>query len=126
MRENEGQTIKRPHSRKIAGVEVLFDGEGFFINPFQWTEEVFDVLAHEAGVEEISDKQWMVVRFIRKFYTEQGKSPLNHHLKVGTQMSLAELEALFPGGIKYGVRRLAGLPDPKGCRKAVGWNVKKD
>jgi len=126
MSDNEGQTIKRPHIREIAGVEVLLDGEGFFINPSQWTEEVFNAMAHEAGVKQVSDKQRMVVRFIRSFYLEQGKSPLNHHLKIGTGMSMAELEGLFPGGIKYGVRRLAGLPDPKGCRKAVGWNVKND
>jgi tRNA 2-thiouridine synthesizing protein E len=126
MSEHEGRTIKRPQTRKIAGVDVLFDGEGFFINPLQWTEEIFEVLAHEAGMEEISDQQRMAVHFIRKFYGEQGKSPLNHHLKVGTHMSMAELEALFPGGIKYGLRRLAGLPDPKGCRKVIGWNVKND
>jgi len=126
MSEHEGRTIRRPYIRKIAGVDIMFDGEGFLINPSQWTEDVFLVLAQEAGVEEISDKQWMAVRFIRKFYTEQGKSPLNHHMKIGTGLSLAELEALFPGGIKYGVRRLAGLPDPKGCRKAVGWSAKSD
>jgi sulfur relay (sulfurtransferase) DsrC/TusE family protein len=47
---------------------------------------------------------------------------LNYHLKVGTHMTMAELGELFPGGIKYGLRRLAGLPDPKGCRSAVGWS----
>ena len=30
-------------------------------------------------------------------------------------MSLLEVEALFPGGIKYGARRIAGLPNPKAC-----------
>jgi len=125
MIKNEGRTIKRPYTRIIAGVEIMFNGEGFFITPSSWTEDVFQVLAQEAGVEEISDKQWMVVNFIRKFYAEQGKSPLNHHLKVGTNLSLAELEALFPGGLKYGVRRLTGLPDP--CRrKVVGKRVKSD
>lgn len=126
MGEGESRTIKRPYVRTIAGVEVMFDGEGFLINPSQWTEDVFKVLAREAGVEEVSGTQWTVVRFIRKFYAEHGKSPLNHHMKVGTGLSLAELEALFPGGLKYGVRRLAGLPDPKGCRKAVGWSAKND
>jgi tRNA 2-thiouridine synthesizing protein E len=28
---------------------------------------------------------------------------------------LVELESLFPGGIKKGARRLAGLPNPKTC-----------
>ena len=104
----------------------MLNGEGFFINPSQWTDEVFEVLAHEAGVDVINDTQRMAVHFIRKFYEGQGKSPLNHHLKVGTNMSMAELEVLFPGGIKYGLRRLGGLPDPKGCRKAIGWNAKND
>ncbi len=126
MSETTGKTIKRPQTRMIAGVNVLLNGEGFFINPSQWSDEVFEVLAHEAGVQEISEKQRMAVHFIRKFYEEQGKAPLNHHLKVGTGMSMAELEVLFPGGIKYGLRRLGGLPDPKGCRKAVGWNIKND
>jgi tRNA 2-thiouridine synthesizing protein E len=126
MNEAERKTIKAPYTRTIGGINVLFNWEGFFINPSQWTNEVFEVLAHEAGVDEISDTQRMAVHFIRKFYEGQGKSPLNHHLKVGTNMSMAELEVLFPGGIKYGLRRLGGLPDPKGCRKAIGWNVKND
>jgi dissimilatory sulfite reductase related protein len=122
--EDKEQKVKQPHTRCIADVEILFDGEGFFMNPSQWTEKVFSILARESGVEEISEKQLMVIRFIRKFYLEQGKSPLNQHIKIGTNMSLIELEALFPGGIKYGARRLAGLPNPKGCRKGVGaWNT---
>ena len=30
-------------------------------------------------------------------------------------MSLLELECLFPGGIRHGAKRLAGLPNPKRC-----------
>ncbi len=30
-------------------------------------------------------------------------------------MTLQELEGLFPGGIRMGARRLAGLPNPKTC-----------
>lgn len=117
--------LSRPQTRVIAGVEVLFDGEGFFLYPSQWTEEVFTVLVHEAGVSEINEQQLKAVRFVRQFYNEQGKSPLNHHLKVGINLSLSDLEALFPGGIKYGLRRLSGMPETKGCRKSVGWNVKQ-
>jgi dissimilatory sulfite reductase related protein len=117
--------LSRPQTREIAGVEVLLDGEGFFLYPSQWTEEVFKVLTHEAGVKEINEAQLKAVRFVRQFYNDQGKSPLNHHLKVGTNLSLSDLEALFPGGIKYGLRRLSGMPETKGCRKSVGWNVKQ-
>ena len=93
------------------------------MNPSQWSEEALDLLAKEAGVEAVSEKQRTVIRFLRKYYLEQGKAPLNHHIKAGTGMALAEIEALFPGGIKYGARRLAGLPNPKGCKRGVSWNV---
>ncbi len=112
---------EKPHyqtsySRVIAGTELLFNGEGFLLNPTLWTEEIFEVLAREAGIEEITDKHLAVVRFIRKFYAEQGRPPLNHHLKVGTKMSLTELETLFPGGILRGAHRLAGMRGSRGCK----------
>ena len=86
------------------------------MNPSQWTEEIFEILAHEAGIEETTDKHRAVVHFIRKFYAEQGRIPLNHHLKVGTKMSLTELETLFPGGLLRGALRLAGMRGSRGCR----------
>jgi tRNA 2-thiouridine synthesizing protein E len=63
----------------------------------------------------LSDKHWQVLRFIRQYYIEQGKAPLNHKIKLGTGMSLMEIEALFPGGITRGALRFAGLPKSKGC-----------
>jgi tRNA 2-thiouridine synthesizing protein E len=121
--ENGEQETQKKYIRKIAGIEIVFDGEGFIMNPSHWSEEAVHLLAKEAGVEELSEKQLLVIRFIRNYYLEQGKAPLNHHIKAGTNMSLAEIEALFPGGIKYGARRLAGLPNPKGCKRGISWNV---
>jgi sulfur relay (sulfurtransferase) DsrC/TusE family protein len=60
-------------------------------------------------------RDWRVVRFLRDFYSYQRRAPLNNLIKKGTGISLQELESLFPGGIKYGARRLAGLPNPKAC-----------
>ena len=55
------------------------------------------------------------MRFFREYYAYHGRSPLNRHLREGTGLSLGELERLFPGGIRLGARRLAGLPNPKSC-----------
>jgi TusE/DsrC/DsvC family sulfur relay protein len=101
--------------RRIGGREIITDSDGFIQNPSLWTEEVAAVLAREAGIEALSEKQWRVLRFIRKYYTEQGKAPLNHKIKLGTGLSLVEIENLFPGGIARGARRLAGLPKSTGC-----------
>jgi dissimilatory sulfite reductase related protein len=40
---------------------------------------------------------------------------LNHKIKQGTGFSMMALERMFPGGIKYGACRLAGMPNRKGC-----------
>lgn len=101
--------------RVICGREILLDGEGFFWDPRQWSEEAARVLAKEVAIEELSETQWRIMRFLREYYTENGRAPLNRQIKEGTGISLMEMEALFPGGIKYGARRLAGLPNPKSC-----------
>ena len=80
-----------------------------------WTEEICLVLAGEAGLADLSQAHWHCIRFLRRFYQEQGRAPLNGQLKEGTGMALLKLEALFPGGIKQGARRLAGLPNPQTC-----------
>jgi dissimilatory sulfite reductase related protein len=104
-----------PKGRIIAGREITFDGEGFLWDPQQWSEEIAQALAEEAGLKELNETQWKILRFLREYYSLNGRSPLNRQIKEGTGISLMEMEALFPGGIKYGARRLAGLPNPKSC-----------
>ena len=106
---------RRKNALRVDGQEFILDREGFLKNPSLWSDEVAAAMAAEAGIEALSEKQWQVIRFIRRYYTEQGKAPLNHKIKVGTGMSLTEIESLFPGGIAFGARRLAGMPNSKGC-----------
>lgn len=101
--------------KHIGGQDIGFDRDGFILNPSLWSEEVAEVMAREAGIDSLSEKQWRVLRFIRQYYTEQGRAPINHRIKVGTGQSLKEIEALFPGGIGRGARRLAGMPAARGC-----------
>jgi TusE/DsrC/DsvC family sulfur relay protein len=99
----------------IGGREIFINRDGFIQNPTLWTEELAVLLAREAGIEALSDKQWRVLRFIRQYYIEQGKAPMNHRIRTGTGLSLTEIKELFPGGISRGALRLAGLPKPTGC-----------
>lgn len=101
--------------RVIDGRDILFDKEGFFWHAEDWSQPVAKILAREAGMTGLTDAHWQVIDFLRTFYLEQGRAPLNAQLKAGTGMALLELERLFPGGIKNGARRLAGLPNPKTC-----------
>jgi TusE/DsrC/DsvC family sulfur relay protein len=100
--------------------KIVLDGEGFLRNPSLWSEDVATAMARKAGIQSLSAEQWKVLRFIRAYYTQQGKEPLNHHIKAATGMSLQEIEALFPGGISNGAKRLAGLPRGRGCTAGSG------
>jgi dissimilatory sulfite reductase related protein len=101
--------------RTVAGRRILFDDEGFVCHADDWSEDVAEELASESGMTGLSEEQWRVIRFLREFYYENGRSPLNRRIVEGVRMSLLELERLFPGGIRYGAKRLAGLPNPKRC-----------
>ncbi len=101
--------------RRIAGRRIVFDGEDFLRNPEDWSEEVALCLAREDGLQELEEKQWQVIRFMRSYYFHHGRAPMNRDLKAGVHMTLMALEALFPGGIRRGARRVAGLPNPKSC-----------
>jgi dissimilatory sulfite reductase related protein len=102
-------------SRLLGGREICFDHEGFFWEASDWSEEAAAILARESGLAELTEAHWVVMRFFREYYLYHGRAPLNRHLKGGTGLSLQALEGLFPGGIRLGARRLAGLPNPKSC-----------
>jgi dissimilatory sulfite reductase related protein len=99
----------------IAGRELLFDGEGFLWHPEEWTPAVAEALADESGIQRLGEEHWRVLRYLREFFLNNGRAPLNRQLTRGIGLSLLHVEGLFPGGIKYGARRLAGLPNPKTC-----------
>ncbi len=104
-----------PVVRNIGQREIVFDSDGFFSDFGDWDEAICTLLAGEAGLAELTGRHWRVIRFLRQFYGENGRAPLNNQLRKGTGIALLELEALFPGGIRNGARRLAGLPNPSTC-----------
>ncbi len=108
-------TAHNPVVRRFGQREVVFDHEGFFNDFNDWTEEIGAILAKESGLPLLGERHRQVIRFLRHFYAENGRAPLNSQLRQGTDMPLLELESLFPGGIRNGARRLAGLPNPKTC-----------
>lgn len=103
------------HLRVVAGHEIYFDAEGFFWEAADWTPEVAAELAREGGIDRLDETQWRVLRFFRDYYDRNGRTPMNRELRIGTGLSLMELERLFPAGIRMGARRLAGLPNPATC-----------
>jgi dissimilatory sulfite reductase related protein len=103
------------NARVIAGREIYFDDEGFLRKADDWDEEVARTIAEGIGLNEINEIQWRIIRFLREFYFYNGRAPMNRNIKAEIGLSFMELEALFPGGIRRGARKIAGLPNPKSC-----------
>ena len=109
------EPVRSRSLRTVAGRPLYFDDEGFFWDSDDWSDEAAEELARESGIDGLDPAQWCVLRFLRQYYLYHGRAPMNRELKAGTEMSLAELERLFPDGIRLGARRLAGLPNPRTC-----------
>ena len=98
-----------------AGQEVTVDDEGFFTDPSQWTEQMAPEIARAAGVGELSEQHWRIVKFMRAQYEQTGAGPSVRALAKMSGVSIKELYELFPKGPAKLAARIAGIPKPRGC-----------
>ena len=99
----------------IAGTDVDLNDEGFFTDPEQWTEDMAPELAAAEGIDELTDRHWQVIRFMRKEYFEKGTGPTVRVLGKTSGVSVKELYQLFPKGPAKIAATIAGIPKPRGC-----------
>jgi tRNA 2-thiouridine synthesizing protein E len=99
----------------VAGTEVELNDEGFFVHPEQWTEAMAAELARGEGIDELTDRHWVVLRFMRKEYFEKGTGPTVRVLGKTSGVPVKELYQLFPKGPAKVAARIAGIPKPRGC-----------
>jgi TusE/DsrC/DsvC family sulfur relay protein len=60
----------------IANAPFDVDGEGFLTDPQQWNEQIAEAIARDNGIPELTDRHWLVVRFMRERYLATGNAPL--------------------------------------------------
>ena len=99
----------------IANHTVDLDAEGFLTDPLQWDEEVAEQIARDAGIPGLSDRHWLVVRFMRDRYLQTGNAPSIRSLGKESGVPIKELYQLFPKGPAKLAARIGGIPKPKGC-----------
>jgi tRNA 2-thiouridine synthesizing protein E len=98
-----------------AGKPVEVTDEGFLENPSQWDEEMAREIARAEGIEELTDRHWVVIRFMRSQYEEKGAGPSVRVLGKTSGVSVKELYQLFPKGPAKTAAKIAGIPKPIGC-----------
>jgi TusE/DsrC/DsvC family sulfur relay protein len=102
-------------TKTLAGVVVDVNEEGFFVHPDQWTEAMVPELARHEGIADVTDRHWLVVRFMRAQFDEKGTGPTVRVLGKASGVSIKELYQLFPKGPAKVAARIAGIPKPRGC-----------
>jgi TusE/DsrC/DsvC family sulfur relay protein len=99
----------------LTGASVERDAEGFFTDPQRWTEEMAGEIARENGIDELTDRHWIVIRFMRMAYLETGSAPSIRTLGKVSGVPIKELYQLFPKGPAKLAAKIAGIPKPRGC-----------
>ena len=99
----------------IADAPVDVDAEGFMTDPEQWNEQIARAIARENGVPELTDRHWLVVRFMRDRYLATRTAPSIRSLGKESGVPVKELYQLFPKGPAKLAAKIGGIPKPKGC-----------
>ena len=99
----------------IADAPVDVDAEGFLTDPAQWNERIAEAIAAENGIPVLSERHWLVVRFMRERYLASGTAPSIRSLGKESGVPIKELYELFPKGPAKLAAKIGGIPKPKGC-----------
>jgi TusE/DsrC/DsvC family sulfur relay protein len=99
----------------IAETSVDVDAEGFLTDPQQWNERMAEEIAAANGVPELTERHWLVVRFMRERYLATGTAPSIRALGKESGVPVKELYQLFPKGPAKLAAKIGGIPKPTGC-----------
>ena len=99
----------------IADAPVDVDAEGFLTDPAQWNEQTAEAIAAQNGIPELTERHWLVVRFMRDRYLQTGTAPSIRSLGKESGVPIKELYELFPKGPAKLAAKIGGIPKPKGC-----------
>jgi tRNA 2-thiouridine synthesizing protein E len=106
---------------EVANREVLTDGEGYLVDPADWSEAFARAQAAAEGLE-LTAEHWELIRFLRSHFARHGiqasvRDMIKHFRTVWgkDKGSSRYLHRLFPrGGPQKQGNRIAGLLRTKG------------
>jgi tRNA 2-thiouridine synthesizing protein E len=100
---------------KVKDQALDLDEDGFIQQPDKWDKDVALALAETEGVNELTEKHWQLVNYLRDYYMKFGVAPMIRKVCKDNNMKLTEIYTLFPSGPAKGACKVAGLPKPTGC-----------
>jgi len=100
---------------EVNGKMLDLDPDGNLLNTSDWNEDVALAFAKSEEIEELNDRHWVVINYMRKQYEEKGDAPSIRKLTKESGVDTKELYAIFPKGPAKKAAKISGLPKPKGC-----------
>ena len=100
---------------EILGKQLTLDEDGNLKNMSDWDKEIAAEIAKQEGIDELTDRHWIVIDFMRNEYETKGDAPSIRKLTKESGVDTKELYKLFPKGPAKKAAKIAGLPKPKGC-----------
>lgn len=97
----------------LAGIKVMVTEDGYMEDLSQWTKEIGESIANEAGIE-MTDRHWDVIGWIQE-QVKSGKALSVRGVKKSGVVDIKEFYALFPNGPLKISTKIAGVPKPKSC-----------
>ena len=102
-------------STTFANLQLDVDAEGFLQKPEQWNQAIGEEIARDAGVPVLTERHWLVIRFMRERFLATGQAPSIRTLGKESGVPVKELYQLFPKGPAKLAAKIGGIPKPKGC-----------
>ena len=98
----------------LAGTTVQLDEDGHLAKPELWREEMAVELAARAGIQELTDEHWRVIRFVRQRYLNDERPPSCRIIAKHCDITGQELFRLFPRRRPVTLAaNIAGVPAPR-------------
>ena len=91
--------------------DVDWDQEGYIADPRQWSRELADDLARDAGVSALGPDHWKVIDYLRAHYLQNHTLPPKKILCHELDLREGCIEQLFGDDMRT-AWRIAGLPNP--------------
>lgn len=98
----------------IVGQVIDVNSEGYMTDMSQWNGEIAKELAKSLGIDELTEKHWAVLNWLRDQHANGVEVNIR---KVGGSgiCDIKEFYQLFPNGPLKNASKIAGLPKPTSC-----------
>lgn len=87
-----------------------FDGDGFLVEPGNWTPSLAEHLAQLEDIGDLTAKHWEVIHFVRQRFFAMGALPVMRLVCRAVGLDRSQAHELFSSC--KSLWRLAGLPNP--------------